>query len=271
MRLTDGSQFHGYDYIPADGSAPPPLPPPDLTHLPTVLSTPDQDNRGGASLPPKSVKPSIEPGGVSSDNAGPAPTPLAQTPAAAGVTGNPMGGARQSIAVPNPGAVISPAAPGMGAARVSLPSPAPSTYVGTVAMAMPAEVVLAARTVTPTGISEGLAYATNRAADALALVASPDGVAGTAAYNFVHFNPAVLLNDAIAAFTRESASLSVVQLPNHSASRAWLVTGAVVAADLLLVGYWYQNRRRQKAVPSTTPVTIRPTQVGIVRRRWHSS
>lgn len=270
-RLADGSQFHGYDYIPPDGSAPPPLPPPDLSHLPTVLSKPDQNKKGDGSLPPKSVKPSIEPGGQPSDSGGLAPTPLAQTPAAAGSTGSPMGEVRESISVPDPGPVISPASSAANAARVSLPVPAPSTYVGTVAMAMPAGVILAAHTVTPAGISEGLAYATNRAADALSLVATPDGIAGTAAYNFVHFNPALLLNDAIAAFTRDSASLSAVQMPVHSATRAWLVTGAVVAADLLLVGCWYRNRRQQKSVRSTAPVPVQPTRVGVLRRRRHSS
>jgi hypothetical protein len=268
-RLT-GGQFHGYDYIPPDGSAPPALPSSNLTAVPIQITKPDPKKGGNK---PAKIKPSDQPGGVPASNAGPALTPLAQTPAAAGPTGAPMGAARASAGVPNPGAVISPIGPAASVARASMPLPAPSAYLGTVAVVMPAQAILAAHSVAPAGvaaISGGLAYASERAADALSLVAPGDGLTGTAAYNFVHFNPAVLLNDAIAAFTRESTSLSAVQMPARSAARAWGVTGAVVAADLLLVGYWYQKRRQRK-VARASVATVQGGPIRLACRRRHAS
>jgi hypothetical protein len=264
-RLTSGSEFHGYDYIPPDGSAPAPLPTLHVGRLP-VLTLSKPHGNAVSHVPPK-IKKSVEGGGGSSDI--PSPTPLAQTPASAGAAAvSPMAATRASIGVPNPGPVISPAPTSVSATvhgGISSPLPSVPGYMGTVAAVMPAEAVLAAHSAVPmpAGISQGIAYASNRAADALSLVASAEGVGGTVAYNFVHFNPALLLNDAIAAFTRESASLSAVQTPVQSSARAWLVTGAVVAADLLLVGYWYQNRRQQKK----TATLARAVPIPVVRRR----
>lgn len=251
QRLTTGNQFHGYDYIPTDGSAPPVLPPPDLSDLPITLSRTGSVSVGQQL--PKNEKPSVQPGDVVVSDAGPSPTPLAQTPSAAGPSGAIANAARQSLAVPNPGAVIRPAVPSasVGVAKGPLPITLPPIYFGTVAMVAPAASLFAGSQAIPsTGIPGGLVSASNHAADALALLSSEDGAVGTAAYNFVHFNPAALLNDALAAFTRESASvsLSTIEAPaGHSAARAWTITGAVIGADLLLLGYGYRKGRRSRA------------------------
>lgn len=262
-RLTNGSAFHGYDYIPPDGSAPPALPTLHVVQLPVLTWSKPQGSAVNG-VPPK-IKKSVEGEG---DSSGPSLTPLAQTPASVRAAASPTIAARESVGVPNPGPVISPAPTSVAAnlhGGTSSPFLSVSGYGGTVAAVMPVEAVLAAHSAVPmpAGISQGIAYASNRAADALSLVASADGMAGTVAYNFVHFNPALLLNDAIATFARESASLSAVQPPAHSNARAWLVTGAVVAADLLLVGYWYQNRRQQQK----TATLVRPVPPAVVRRR----
>jgi hypothetical protein len=61
------------------------------------------------------------------------------------------------------------------------------------------------------------------------------------------------MNDAVAAFARDLAALPAaaaksvrIQGPRH----AWTITGAVIALDVALVGYWWGNekRRQQKAV-----------------------
>ena len=65
-----------------------------------------------------------------------------------------------------------------------------------------------------------------------------------AAYNLMRLNPAALFNDPIARIIGESATLSA---PGARAShaRAWAITGAVVAADAIFVGYWHLDRRRK--------------------------
>ena len=64
------------------------------------------------------------------------------------------------------------------------------------------------------------------------------------AYNFLRIHPAMLFNDAVGRMIRESASLAPgAASPNHR--RAWAITGAVVAADAILVGYWHVDRRRK--------------------------
>lgn len=65
-----------------------------------------------------------------------------------------------------------------------------------------------------------------------------------AAYNLLRLNPAALFNDPIARIIGESATLAVPGArPSHA--RAWAITGAVVAADAILVGYWHLDRRRK--------------------------
>jgi hypothetical protein len=89
-----------------------------------------------------------------------------------------------------------------------------------------------------------LALASNDAADALSAVASAQPLADVLSYNFVHFSPAVMLHDALASFSHESAlALSPSAGQVHHANLAWAVTMAVVAGDVLFVGYWYHRTR----------------------------
>jgi hypothetical protein len=114
---------------------------------------------------------------------------------------------------------------------------------GTIAMAAPANAVFAGGATAQFAVS--VADASNKAADTLALIASADSVRGVVAYNFIHFNPAAMLNDAIASFTNESASLPPAAVSAVSTGRAWAITAAVVGVDLLFVGYWYQKTKRE--------------------------
>jgi hypothetical protein len=241
QRLGSGSQFSGYDYIPPDGSAPPPV----VVVVEMNGGQLTEVGSGGVHLvttAPKKIKPSDVGLPVPAD-AGPALTPLAQTPAAR--TPIKMSGDVAGLQVP---AVLPIAAASAGSqASGRTATPHTTLYLGPVAMADPAEVVLAANPAA-VGIADGLAYASNKAADALALIASPNDLAAGATYNFVHFNPAILLNDAIAAFSRDSATLSLATAPVHSTAHAWSITAAVIGVDLFLIGYCYQKSRRRKSI-----------------------
>ena len=245
-RLGSGSQFSGYVYIPPDGSAPPPVVvvvEMNGGELTEISST----GLHLVSTAPKKIKPSDVILPTPADS-GPALTPLAQTPA------GPAPINMSSKTSGNVAGLPVPTVLPIAAATVASPTPASvatqhtTMYLGTVAMADPAEVVLAASPGAAVGIADGLAYASNKAADALALIASPNDLAAGATYNFVHFNPAILLNDAIAAFSRDSATLSLAPVPVHSTAQAWSITAAVIGVDLFLIGYCHQKRRQRKAI-----------------------
>jgi hypothetical protein len=254
-RLGSGLEFSGYQYINPDGSAPPPL-----VHVVEVGGNGllEVVSGGGTvvspvSSDPKKIKPSnIELPGVAS---GPAVTPLAQTPVRSNSNtisnSNTMSSSAGRIAVPTPAPVgVAPA--------VSI-SPAPARepiYLGAVGVEQPVGVAFVGATAVAGKVADGLAYASNKAGDALSLLSSGDSMDSAATYNFVHFNPSFLLNDAMAAFSQESASLSFVPMPTHSTVRAWSITAAVIGLDLLLIGYCYQRGRRQKTVASA----LIPTQ-----------
>jgi hypothetical protein len=242
QRLGSGTQFSGYNYIPPDGSAPPPV----VVVVEMNGGELTEVGSGGLHLvttTPKKIKPSDVGLPIPADT-GPALTPLAQTPAAP--TPIKMSGNVAGLQVP---AVVPAAVQSAGSqAPGRTATPHTTLYLGPVAMADPAEVVLAANPAATVGIADGLAYASNKAADALALIASPDGLAAGATYNFVHFNPAILLNDAIAAFSRDSATLSLAPVPIHSTVHAWSITAAVIGVDLFLIGYCHQKSRRRKSV-----------------------
>lgn len=242
QRLGSGSQFSGYNYIPPDGSAPPPV----VVVVEMNGGQLTEISSGGLHLvttAPKKIKPS-DVGLPTSADAGPALTPLAQTPAGPApmkTSGN-VAGLQVPAVLPIAAGSAGSQAPGRAA------TPHKTMYLGPVAMADPAEVVLAANPGAAVGIADGLAYASNKAADALALIASPDDLAAGVTYNFVHFNPAILLNDAIAAFSRDSATLSLAPVPVHSTAHAWSITAAVIGVDLFLIGYCHQKSRRRKSI-----------------------
>lgn len=240
-RLASGSAFSGYQYIPPNGSTPPAL-----------NSAPDPGNPENFEFPPggtvivstpQKLKPSDRVDSVAAQSS-PTLTPLAQTPGAA--PASVLMNGRAGIAVPAPVTVP----PSLAASGTSLPSALPHVpiYLAPLAVINSSEVVLATGSATVAKAADELAYASNKAADALSLLASPQGLGDVASYNFVHFNPSVLLNDAIAAFSQESASLSFVPAPTRSTARAWTITIAVVGFDLLLMGYCYHKSRREKAI-----------------------
>jgi hypothetical protein len=101
------------------------------------------------------------------------------------------------------------------------------------------------------GIATAAAHVTSESIDALATIGSTPILAGEVMYNFVHFNPSALLDDAIAGFANESAAISVANpfssAPNSS-HRAWTVTAAVIGLDLIIMSCLYQRARTDRAM-----------------------
>lgn len=245
VRLGPGSSFAGYQYINPDGSAPAPM-----THVVEMTGNGTLEIVSGGVPPsspvsskPKKIKPSDLGIGGGSDASGPSVTPLAQTP------GHSTSAASENvgrIAIPTPSVGVTPAVP-----IPQKPSHS-ETYLGTSVIPQPARVANIAMPVGgsqgPVQVSEGLAYASEKAVDALAFLGKSDPAGTSTSYNFVHFNPSMLLNDAMAAFSQESATLSFVPMPTRSTARAWSITAAVIGLDALLIGYCYHRNRRQKGV-----------------------
>ena len=239
-RLGTGSSFSGYQYINSDGSPPPPV-----IHVVEVNANGTLEIISGGPhgvSPVSSTQKKIKPSDVvaGSGSSGPGVTPLAQTPAHS--ASKPLSGSVGRFGIPTPPVGVTPA--------VSMP-PTPShpeIHLGAVAVPQSSQVAYIAMPAAAGKVADGLAYASNKAADALAMLAQSDPLGSATSYNFVHFNPSLLLNDALAAFSQESASLCFVAMPTHSTARAWSVTAAVIGLDLLLIGYCYQRNRRQKTV-----------------------
>jgi hypothetical protein len=101
------------------------------------------------------------------------------------------------------------------------------------------------------GIATAAAHVTSKSIDALATIGSTPILAGEVMYNFVHFNPSALLDDAIAGFVNESAAISVANpfssAPNPS-HRAWTVSAAVVGIDLIIMSCLYQRAKTDRAM-----------------------
>lgn len=245
-RLGSGSDFSGYQYINPNGSPPATTTIVDPTN-PAGFEFPPGGGAGGVLTGMPHIRPSDRMGSTpAASQSGPGLTPLAQTPAAAEATAW-MGTRTAGVSAPS----LNVAGSSLTTSNTSLPTALPHTpiYLAPLAMINTGEAAVMA--VTPAAAEkavDGLAYASNKAADALSLLASPDGIGDVVSYNFVHFNPSVLLNDAVAAFSQESATLSFVPTPTHSTARAWTITAAVVGFDLILMGYCYQKSRRQKAM-----------------------
>jgi hypothetical protein len=69
----------------------------------------------------------------------------------------------------------------------------------------------------------------------------------TVAYNFVRFDPATFLSGTVADLTAELTNISPSITANPFGTDArwvWALTGAVVAADLILVAHWQIRRAR---------------------------
>jgi hypothetical protein len=244
QRLNTSNQFTGFDYTNAIAKNPPPA---------VTTITADMGEFAGMTAPPPNIviggsgqiyrgfKTSLEHGGP--PPAGPL-TPLAQTPAAI-VFARAAFLSAGDLAVN----VLPTSAPGSDPATAA-PS-APAAVLGTAVTVIPQEVASDAGRALAAPVVEGLALASGKASDALAFVASGPDAVGAVAFNFVHFNPAVMVNDAISSFANESIALAndvaapaVVRAP---VSRAWTITAGVIAVDLLLMGYCFQRARRDAA------------------------
>jgi hypothetical protein len=57
----------------------------------------------------------------------------------------------------------------------------------------------------------------------------------------------LLIGDAYAAFVEESAVVGVARSPVNAYSRAWQITGSVIAIDAAALVYWVQTRKRRRA------------------------
>jgi hypothetical protein len=241
QRLGTGGHFAGFDHPPRPGDAGDDAPAPnDIETSPAVPVVPTGTKVSGK---PGTFKPSFTGAGNPGTVAVDLPTPLALTPARPAVQSQVVGG---GWSVPTPsavGPVVEKTSDNVGVATSN-----PHVVLGTFAMAMPANAAFADGETIAVQVAGAVANASNKAVDTLALMASPESVRVAVAYNFIHFNPAVMLNDAIASFTNESASLASTAAPAASSGRAWTITAAVVGLDLLFVGYWYQKTRRENAV-----------------------
>jgi hypothetical protein len=247
QRLSSGGHFAGFDHPPRPGDAGDDSPAPDDRPAPKDVgvspATPVIPGGVKVSGKPGVITPSFTGAGGPGTVAGEPPTPLALTPARPAI----------QFQVVDPGwSVPTPAVVGPVVSKVSdnvaVVTSTPHVALGTFAMAMPANTAFADGQAIAVQVAGAMANASNKAVDALALMASPESVRVAVAYNFIHFNPAAMLNDAIASFTNESASLAPMAAPDASSGRAWTITAAVVGLDLLFVGYWYQKTRRENAV-----------------------
>lgn len=189
-------------------------------------------------------------------------TPLAQTPDSPSISS--LAHAENSGISLDPASVSLALPPTVSTARFT--SKGVFSSFGTVATALPSAVIVAGSATVAAQAATGLASASNRAADALALVGSAESISTAVAYNFVHFNPGALLNDAIAVFSSESASITPITQTTHSLTRAWTITASVVAFDAVFLGYWYQKAKKERAEKlKKAPVGIR--SIAPVRRR----
>ena len=65
----------------------------------------------------------------------------------------------------------------------------------------------------------------------------------------VHVNPidaVATFSDALAAFARDCAGIGMAKVDAPDPRRAWAITGAVLAADAILIGQWYARRSRNQ-------------------------
>jgi hypothetical protein len=241
QRLGAGGHFAGFDHPPRPGDPGDDAPAPnDVGTSPAGPVVPTGTKVSGK---PGTFKPSFTGAGNPGTVAVDPPTPLALTPARPAVQSQ-VGGRGWSVPTPSAvGAVVAKTSD-----NVQVSTSKPHVALGTFAMAMPASAAFADGETIAVQIAGAVANASNKAADALALMASPESVRVAVAYNFIHFNPAAMLNDSIASFTNESASLAPIAAPAASSGRAWAITAAVVGLDFLFVGCWYQKTRRENAV-----------------------
>lgn len=84
----------------------------------------------------------------------------------------------------------------------------------------------------------------------------------------VHVNPidaVATFSDALAAFARDCAGIGTAKVDAPGSHRAWAITGAVLAADAILIGQWYARRSRnqqesdeEQKTPATSAKRVQP-------------
>jgi len=82
-------------------------------------------------------------------------------------------------------------------------------------------------------------------ADVFASAAIQESLPAKVAYNFIHFDAATF-QDAVSSFANDLATLTAPRASKHSTAPAWIVTGAVLAFDAIVLGYWYRKNKSQK-------------------------
>ncbi|MDB5174643.1 MAG: pcp 3, partial [Phycisphaerales bacterium] len=101
---------------------------------------------------------------------------------------------------------------------------------------------------TPTAPAAAIAGAVARAAGPIIAAAEPANVF----YHFANFDPIATFSGAIKAFADESASIPLIGAADTDGhfSRAWTITGVVLAIDAVLVGRWYSDRSAARRAKS---------------------
>lgn len=94
------------------------------------------------------------------------------------------------------------------------------------------------------------------------VIARPTATAGRALLNLFHVDAAATFGDALGSLIDDSANLPAARAQHHA--RAWMITGAVVAADAALIGYWFATRppkEEQKKKIAVKPFSLLPAHV----------
>jgi hypothetical protein len=82
-------------------------------------------------------------------------------------------------------------------------------------------------------------------AEAVTVQAIQQSLPAQVTYNFIRFD-AASFQDAVAAFANELATIAKPAGVHRSTTRAWVITGTVLAVDAILVGYWRLKKRKQE-------------------------
>jgi len=84
-------------------------------------------------------------------------------------------------------------------------------------------------------------------------------MASPKSFEFAHFaSPLMLVADSVGSFIQASTLAPFkANTPAAAARRAWAVTAAVLGVDVILLGYYYQKRRKAVAALATETVMAR--------------
>lgn len=155
--------------------------------------------------------------------------------------------------VPKVSAVTS--ASGVASTAAAIASIAPRTLMqGSAAILHTADEVVrvVGGTLATTGASAATTIVPQVAHEAGSLAAAAPIVmqeTAAVAQAVIHVNPidaVATFSDSLAAFARDCAGIGTANVDAHRSHRAWAITGAVLAADAILIGQWYARRSRNQ-------------------------